>query len=103
MVRFIAEQARLFGPHAQRPSLRALPSALPRSGRLRVAAKVGPSRPRGLFFAHHFQRRVGLDGRRVDGLRVAGHQPPGHARGKDVVEQALEHGGRKQLARAAHG
>ena len=40
---------------------------------------------------------------RVDGLRVAGHQAPGHALGKDVVEEALEYSGGEQLAGAAHG
>ena len=46
---------------------------------------------------------VGLDGGRIHGLRVAGDQPPGHARGKAVVEQALEDGGWEELPDAAHG
>ena len=117
--RFVAQQAGLFVPRAQGPGLRALPPALPRGqlaqlvgrgrqhrargGHLLAAAQVGPGRPGGLFFPHRFERRVGLDGRGVDGLRIAGDQAAGRALGKDVVEQALEHGGRKQLAGAAHG
>ena len=56
-----------------------------------------------LLFAHAVEGGVGLDGGRVDGLPLASHQLPGHARGKNVVKQALEHGGREELACAAHG
>jgi hypothetical protein len=31
-------------------------------------------------------------------VRVADDRAPGHALGKDVVEEVLKHGGRKQLA-----
>ena len=119
VVGFVAEQARLFVPRAQRPGLRALPPALAcgqlaqlvgrcrphraRSWRLLAAAQVGTGRPGGLFFAHRFQRRVGLNGRGVDGLRVARDQAPGHALSKDVVKQALEDSGWKQLTGAADG
>ena len=59
----------------------------------------GARRP---LFQHRFQRGVGLDRRRVNGLRLAGHQAPGHTLGKNVVEQALKDGGREELAGAAH-
>ncbi|OGX82088.1 hypothetical protein BEN49_02730 [Hymenobacter coccineus] len=57
----------------------------------------------GLLFPHGFQRRVGLYRGRVDGLGVTSDQAPGHALGKEVVEQALEDGGREELAGAANG
>ncbi|MDO3415704.1 hypothetical protein Q3A66_11555 [Hymenobacter sp. BT770] len=56
-----------------------------------------------LLFAQAVERGVGFDGRRVHGLGIAGHQAPGHALGEDVVKQALEHGGREELAGAADG
>ena len=76
-----------------------------RNRRHRLAGHVqwGRGRVGGLLFAQALQRGVGVDRGRVHRLRVAGDQPGGHALGEDVVEQALEHGGRKQLARAAHG
>nr|GFC23211.1 hypothetical protein [Tanacetum cinerariifolium] len=56
----------------------------------------------GLLFAEAVERGVGFDGGRVHGLRVARHQPGGHALGKDVVEQVLEDGRGIQLAGATN-
>ena len=105
----------------QRAGLRALPLALPHGQLAQLVGQrrndrrggygwlVGASRQawaaraRGLLFAHRFQRRVGLDGCGVDGLRVAGDQAPGHALGEDVVEQAFEDRGGEELPGVAHG
>ena len=67
------------------------------------AALPGSDGPGGLFFAHGFERRVSLDGGRVDGLCVAGDQAPDHTLGEDVVEQALEDRCWEELAGSAHG
>jgi hypothetical protein len=51
-----------------------------------------------------FSRTVSKEALALTGAEsTACRQAPGHALGKDVVEQSLEYGNRKQLAGAAQG
>jgi hypothetical protein len=56
-----------------------------------------------MLFAHAVHGGVGFDRSRVHRLRIARDQLGGHALGKDVVKEVLEHSSRIELASAAFG